>query len=365
MNTPLAFSFHLPTRVVFRRGAVAMVPALDEVKGKRCMLLTLRSHAPEEAITELAAAASHLTLIRGVEENPRHSYVCALAEQARAERIETVVAIGGGSAMDAAKAVAWFAANPGWRIGEERQPAIPAMKLVAVPTTSGTGSEVSPFSVLTDDETHQKRFLKHPALMPAVALCDPLLTVTMPVQVTADTGIDALSHAVEAYLSVLCQGFMEGIALESCRLVAENLPVVLENDPGDMTARENLMLAALDGGIVLANCGTVFVHALGYCLTAKFGYTHGKANAILLAGFVEHLAERGSPRAQAILDIFGGSLRAFIERCGVPQKLPPGSVTSDEFAAWVSTGYNAYGRVNGVIALDRSDVENVLNRVIA
>jgi alcohol dehydrogenase class IV len=239
------------------------------------------------------------------------------------------------------------------------------MKLVAVPTTSGTGSEVSPFSVLTDDETHQKRFLKHPALMPAVALCDPLLTVTMPVQVTADTGIDALSHAVEAYLSVLCQGFMEGIALESCRLVAENLPVVLENDPGDMTARENLMLAALDGGIVLANCGTVFVHALGYCLTAKFGYTHGKANAILLAGFVEHLAERGSPRAQAILDIFGGSLRAFIERCGVPQKLPPGSVTSDEFAAWVSTGYNAYGRVNGVIALDRSDVENVLNRVIA
>jgi alcohol dehydrogenase class IV len=168
---------------------------------------------------------------------------------------------------------------------------------------------------------------------------------------------------VEAYLSKSCQGFMEDLALAGCRLLKEALPEALDN-PGDMDARERVMLAALEGGLVLARCGTVIVHALGYCITREFHYPHGFSNALLLDGFVRRAAEKGSERARRVLDIFEGDLEGFIARSGIEQKLPEGKVSEELLGSWIDTGAGSYGVPNCVVPLEREDIEYILKRVV-
>ena len=301
---------------------------------------------------ELERSCEKFIVIDEFEENPSYELIKSIANQISSNNIETVIAIGGGSTIDSAKAAVWFAA------GEKPS----ATKVIAVPTTAGTGSEVTPYAILTNNDG-KKQILNHKSIFPDIALCDPELTVTMPRSVTANTGLDALCHAVEAYLSVKCQGFMDELALGSCQMVYDNLLNVMKN-PDDIKSRERMLLASLQGGMVLARCGTVMVHALGYGLTEKFGYAHGHANAILLAGFVSRLAQKGSLRAKEVMKIFDGRLAHFINKCGIDTRLPEGSVSEELLEKWIESGYQSYGRVNCVVRIEREDTAFTLENAI-
>jgi alcohol dehydrogenase class IV len=357
--TALSFKFHLPTHIIFGSGILDCLFQLQEVTAKNCLILSYAGFDRQDVFDRLKQISGELTIWSEFQENPSESYVTRLAGVIKEKHINTVIAIGGGSSIDSAKAASWFA---GQASCQENATAIDPIKIIAIPTTAGTGSEVTPYAILTDDKTQRKRILNYTSLFPDIALCDPQLTCSMPVSVTANTGIDALSHAIEAYLSTGCSGFMEDIAVNGCRLVAEFLPQVLEQ-PHNEAGRSKMMQASLMGGMVLAQCGTVMVHALGYCLTHEFGYPHGYANALLLAGFVERLADRGSERAKKIMQLFHDDLAGFIERSGikVPSELKKAAHSLDQ---WIEAGYQSYGRVNSVVPLDHDDIRFILEKVI-
>lgn len=158
------------------------------------------------------------------------------------------------------------------------QPGIP---VVAIPATAGTGSEVTIYTVITDTETDNKLLFTSPYLMPKIAVLDPLLTLTMPKSLTASTGLDALTHAIEAYVSVKSQPMTDLLALSAIRLLSVNLPLAWE-DGNDIDARENNMLAAHQAGLAFGNASVALVHGMSRPIGAYFHIAHGVSNAILL-----------------------------------------------------------------------------------
>jgi len=362
VDSSTVFQLQLTTHIRFGSGQVDLLPGLPEVRGKRCMLLCYPGLDRPALRAGIQSEAASVILPDVFEENPSYALAERLGRQVREESIGTIIAIGGGSTIDSAKAAAWFGTNPQTPADAKPRPAEAAV--VAVPTTAGTGSEVTPYAILTDTETGNKKILKDASLVPRVALCDPQLTATMPPRVTAHTGLDALSHAVEGYFSKPCQGLLADLALAGCRRIAAHLPTVLAA-PDNLTARQEVMLAALGGGIVLAHCGTVIVHALGYNLTREFGYTHGLSNALLLAGFVAHLADRGSPRAAEVMECFDGDPGSFIRRCGVEPLLARETISRTQRDEWLENAYHSYGRPNCVLPLQRNDIDDILIRAMA
>ena len=236
MEPYINFDFYIPTRIIFQKGAAENLPQMEDVKNRRCALLKFPAFSRDEIIYGLERNCSELFVIDEFEENPGYDFTQKIAKIISENDIDTLIAIGGGSTIDTAKAAAYF-------VREEKSANI---KLIAVPTTAGTGSEVTPYAILTNSEG-EKKILNDQTIFPDIALCDADLTATMPKSVTANTGIDALCHAAEAYLSVKCQGFMEAIAYDACCNIYSSLPAVLEA-PDNMIERENMLLASLQGG---------------------------------------------------------------------------------------------------------------------
>ncbi len=212
-----------------------------------------------------------------------------------------LVAVGGGSPIDAAKGIAIAAVNPerGRDLDYRGDFAVPALPLVAVPTTAGTGAETNAFGVVTDPVTHRKFYLGHASAMPAAVILDPALTVGLPPAVTAATGLDALTHALESYLSACPNPWSDGIALQVIRMVAASLPGACE-DGADLAARSQMLLAAHMAGVAMANTGLGLCHAIGHSLGCRWNIAHGVALAMLLP---DVLRFNLPVRAQRLADI--------------------------------------------------------------
>lgn len=196
---------------------------------------------------------------------------------------DLVVALGGGSPIDTAKAIALLATNGGGIADYSGQNKVrnATLPVAAVPTTAGTGSEVTRFTIITDTERNVKMLIGSPFLMPSLAVVDPELTLTAPPRVTADTGVDALSHAIEAYISRRRQPMTDLLALEAIRLIAGNLRQAWAN-PQDLAAREACMLGAMQAGLAFTNASVALVHGMSRPIGALFHVPHGLSNALLL-----------------------------------------------------------------------------------
>jgi len=195
-----------------------------------------------------------------------------------------LLAFGGGSAIDTAKAISVLTANPGAIADYKGIGKIPekGAPLVAIPTTAGTGSEVTPFTIITDTETDVKMLIGSPFLMPDVAIVDPSLTLSMPPGLTAATGIDALTHAIEAYVSIKSQPMTDIFCLSAIELIAGNLKQAW-TDGSNLPAREKTMLGALQAGIAFGNSSVALVHGMARPIGAYFHVPHGASNAAILA----------------------------------------------------------------------------------
>lgn len=286
------FSYFLPTEVRFGAGCFNGLAACCRALGRKPFIVTGRHSA--RAIGALDRAVAQLpgaVVYDRAGENPTTGQCDAAARVCRESRCDIVIAIGGGSPMDVAKAVAGLALNEGACaefIGSDRftEGALP---IIAVPTTAGTGSEVTPYSVLVDTSENQKRTIKGRALFPRVALLDPELTASLPPDVTAYTGLDALSQAMEGLVSRKRTAVGDILALEACRLVRQWLPRAV-SVPDDLEARGGMLLAAMLSGGVIAQSGTTLVHGMGYYYTLHCGLQHGLANGLLLAPVFRHNA---------------------------------------------------------------------------
>jgi alcohol dehydrogenase len=229
--------------------------------------------AATQAVAAEAAAAVAATL--------KASAPIARASPA-ASRI-ALVAMGGGSPIDAAKGIALAAVNPerGRDLDYKRDFAAPALPIVAVPTTAGTGAETNSFGVVTDPAARRKFYVGHATTMPAAAILDPALTVGLSPAVTAATGMVALTHALESYLSRCPNPWSDGLALQAIRMIAANLPRAVQ-DGTDLEARSPLLLAAHLAGVAMADTGLGVCHAIGHSLGGRWDISHGVALSMLL-----------------------------------------------------------------------------------
>ena len=277
----------------FGSGAVAKLPGIVAAAGGSSVLLVTDAALAATPVVGtvgslLTAAGLPVTVFSGVHPNPTTDDLAAGARLASAAADRTsgrpvVVAVGGGSPIDAAKGIALAAVNPqrGRELGYRSQFAAPALPLVAVPTTAGTGAETNAFGVVTDVAASRKFYVGHASTMPAAAILDPDLTVGLPPGATAATGMDALTHAVESYLSVRSNPWSAGIALQVIRMVSEFLPRAVA-DGADREARGQMLLAAHMAGIAMASTGLGACHAIGHALGGRFDVPHGVALTMVL-----------------------------------------------------------------------------------
>jgi alcohol dehydrogenase len=274
----------------FGAGSIARLPELISAAGGQSALVVtdgaLAATGVIGAVTELLTAAGlPATVFSGVHPNPTTSDLGAGAAVAGVllDARPVVVAVGGGSPIDAAKGIALAAVNPqrGRQLDYRSEFAVAALPLVAVPTTAGTGAETNAFGVVTDEDSRRKFYVGHATTMPAAAILDPELTLGLPPGATAATGMDALTHAVESYLSVRANPWSAGIALQVVRMVTEFLPRACA-DGTDREARGQMLLAAHMAGVAMAATGLGACHAIGHALGGRFNVTHGVALTLVL-----------------------------------------------------------------------------------
>ncbi|PKR77847.1 alcohol dehydrogenase [Halalkalibacillus sediminis] len=229
-----------------------------------------------------------ITLFSEYHGEPNSDHLDSAAQKALMSRADTVVGIGGGSALDLAKAVAFQAKNTSIPIQEiPNLHTFNRLHLISVPTTAGTGSEVTKITVITDKDTKVKFNPAHPRLIPDVAILDPTLTTNLPAHVTAFTGMDALTHAIEAYLSTRATAMTDHFALQAIQLIGKYLPVAYQ-EPDNLCARENMLIGSSSAGIAFSNSSTNLAHAAARPLGARFNIPHGLSVAMVLPFVIEY-----------------------------------------------------------------------------
>ena len=287
---PLKIFF--PGKLVFGNGTLAQLPEdILQLKPKKVFIATIEplNNAIAEFVKTLTQNKIGLLLDTSIVAEPTFNDFEGLMESVAPFDPDVVIGIGGGSVLDIAKLVAAQLENEqqlkdyvgiGLLKGRKR-------KLVCVPATSGTGSEVSPNAILVDNADNQKKGIISPFLVPDIVYVDPLLTISVPPAITAATGLDALTHCLEAYTNKFAQPFVDLYAYEGMRLIAQNI-VTAVKDGSNKEAREKVAMGSLLGGFCLGPVNTAGVHALSYPLGSMFHLAHGLSNALLLPYVMEY-----------------------------------------------------------------------------
>lgn len=361
----IPFDFQMRTRVVFGPGKVDTLGELaGELGARRALVVTdpgiVEAGHAEHGVVALRRANIDVQLFDGVHENPTTEHVDAGLEVARRFEPELIVGLGGGSSIDCAKGINFLYSNGGrmqdyWGVGKALKEMLP---MIAVPTTAGTGSEAQSFALITDPDTHVKMACGDKKAACRIALLDPALTVTQPTKVTALTGIDAVAHALETYVTQRRNHMSLLFSREAWRLLEENFLHVLEN-PNDLEARGGMQLGACMAGFAIEFSMLGATHALANPLTAHYGVVHGQAIALMLPHVVRFNAEQCGPWYIELLEGISGCngkppkdiedlaylLTEFARRAGLatrlsevgvePEKLP--RLAADAAKQWTGT----------------------------
>ncbi len=313
--------FSFPTTIHFGAGSRKLVGVHLRERGlKRPLLVTDRSLATLPLLKEFMshlATGLDVGVYSGVASNPTAAQAMAGADAYRLHRADSVIGFGGGAALDVAKLVGLLATHDGhvleyaWDHPNPRAIAGELPYFVAVPTTSGTGSEVGRSSVVSEDDTHVKRVIFSPRLLARVVFADPELTFALPPHLTAATGMDALTHNVESYLSPAYHPLCDGIALEGTRIAARALAAAVR-EPRNLQARSDMMMASMMGAIAFQkDLGAV--HSCAHALGAVCDLHHGLANALMIEPVMRFNLEAAPARFAELARVTGaGSAEAFV-----------------------------------------------------
>jgi alcohol dehydrogenase class IV len=304
-------TFSFPTTIVFGAGSVERLT--DELKKRnvrRPLVVTDPGLQPTAVFERVHKLVPDAAVFSKVDANPVEQNVLDGAAAYKEAGCDGVVALGGGSPLDAAKAIRLLATHPGPLAGyddllngaDRISSNLPPY--IAIATTSGTGSEVGRSAVITLKATNRKTVIFSPYLIPSVALADPELTLDLPPHITAGTGMDAFTHNVEAYLAKGYHPMCDAIALAGTKLAWDNLPRAMAN-PHDLEARSNMMMAAIMGAVAFQK-GLGAVHSLAHPLSTECGMHHGTTNAILLPAVLEYNQSAVPDRILHLATLFGG-----------------------------------------------------------
>lgn len=303
----MQFSYYMPTKLVSGRDCILKNGAEFNRFGRKVLIVTGKSSKTNGALNDvcevLKANGQDFVIYDKVKSNPTEENVQEGGKLAREFGAELIVAIGGGSPMDAAKVIAWLACGAQDNIfsykGEKK-----ALPMIHVPTTAGTGSEVTPYAIVTDHARETKTNVSSMQFFPKLAFLDGKYTKSLPYAETVNTFVDAISHAVEGMLSVRAGELSDALAEESLRIAGKKIRAVADYKLTE-TDRDELLYASSLAGMVIANTGTCAVHGLGYPLTYYHNIPHGRANGLLLAQFLKFSAEKAANRTGRIFKALG------------------------------------------------------------
>lgn len=348
----MIFDYYNPVRLMFGLGAFERLGEAVEGGERHAMLVTGRGAARrlgylDRALAMLRDRGLDVCVYDEIPPNPTDDVIDAGGELARREGCDLVVGLGGGSAMDAAKAIA-VAAPHEFPIREfliakadagKRVPTDATLPVICVTTTAGTSSELTPFSVITVQDCCAKTAIAGPQLFARAAICDPGLTYNVPPETTAATGVDVLCHAVEGYISTAAGPITDQAAEQAIRLAVRHLPR-LADDPTDKEAREGMSLGNVFAGITLSNCGATLVHGLEHSVSGHYpDVAHGEGLAALLVAYAAACHEAWPEKFARVSGLLGGpaeaaaaadALEAFLERVGLNVKLRQLDVAEDK-----------------------------------
>ncbi len=295
------FEFYMPTKIVFEQGAIRKVAKEGKVLGKKGLIVTdgplLKTGILDPIFKDFKAEGMDYVLWSEIVPNPRDVDIECGAKFAAEEKIDYIVAVGGGSAIDTAKAIGAIKENGGkcndWYEGNLKKKITP---LICVPTTCGTGSEVTHESIVNNTVTMVKDCIWGPEVSAAVAILDPDVLVNLPKKILASTGIDALTHAVEAYVCKAANPFTDALAIYAIRLIGESLTEAVENSSNE--AYVKMMAASCMAGAAFGNSDVASVHSIAEALGGYYDIPHGVANAMMLPE-VSRLSIPGAPQKYA------------------------------------------------------------------
>jgi alcohol dehydrogenase class IV len=361
----MKLDYYMPTKIVTGENCIFENRNLLVGLGKKALIVTGKNSARAngslaDMVRALEANGQAYTLYDKVMSNPTVDCVFEAADLAKSGGCSFVAALGGGSPMDAAKAAAALARIKVQKAELFGAALTDALPVAAVPTTAGTGSEVTQYAILTNDAAGTKTSVASPALFPRFAFLDARYMAGLDRNITVNTAIDALSHAVEGMLSVRASALSDVLARESIAAIAACFPVLEAAGTIGTDTRWKLLYASTLAGMVIANTGTTAVHAMGYLLTYNKNIDHGRANGLLFASFLKFIEEKeknsGSRRIPAILsalgmqnvDEFGRNLDKLL---GVREKL-----TSAELEQYAKTAIKAKNILNCVIRAEQADL---------
>jgi len=334
------FKIYFPGKLVFAKGSLNQLP--EEIAALSCSKVMIITISPligqiNPLITKLESQNVKVFVCMSIMNEPSFAEVRQIMDEVSFFNPDLVLGIGGGSVLDVAKLVAALLENEqtlkdvtGIGLLKKR-----SKKLICMPATSGTGSEVSPNAILIDETDNQKKGIISPFLVPDVVLVDPLLTMSVPPAITAATGIDALSHCLEAYTNLFAHPMIDIYAYEGMRLIAQSLVQAVKNG-NDEEARTKMAMGSLYGGFCLGPVNTAGVHALSYPLGSAFHLAHGLSNALLLPYVMEFNCVAAPKRYAEVAIALGcdreaddmktalrgiDKVRSLISECGAPARL--------------------------------------------
>jgi alcohol dehydrogenase class IV len=306
------FTYFLPVNLVFGRGTINKAGNITAQFGKKALVVTGKTSTKktgllDKTVSLLQTAGVESVIFDQVTQNPLTTTVAQGSALAVSTHCDVVLGLGGGSVMDAAKAIAFSVINPG-DVSDyifAKKQGSEALPIVLIPTTCGTGSEGNSFAVLTNPETKDKKSLRNNCIIAKASIIDPELMVTMPKQILASVGFDALAHNMEAYVSRNAQPLTDMKALYGIQLLAENLVKVYE-DPSDSAAWESVALASTLGGMVIHSAGVTAPHGMEHPASGLHDIVHGKGLAALTPEIVRRSFSYAEKKYASISRVLGG-----------------------------------------------------------
>lgn len=331
--------YYLPTTILSGAGCVKRHPR-HIVRGGNAMIVTGRrsavvSGALKDVTDVLEENGVQFEIFNQVSSDTKISEIFSLGQLIKQKKLDYIIGIGGGSTLDVAKTAAIYASNDIDLMGiyDEHYEEKP-LPVVCIPTTAGTGSDTTQYVMVTLDDGTKKSFSAEECF-PYATFLDARYTCTMPVEVSRNTAIDALCHAVESFMNKKASPFSDIVALEAIRLIGKSSSALISGNFTDKD-RENLLVAAANGGMAVAYTGLNLVHAMGHQLTVTHDIPHGRANGVLLAEFLAWSAKKEPLRAVKVLDSFRADLTSF--KKFTEAVLPTNEdFTEDDVNKWIKT----------------------------
>lgn len=361
----MEINFNIPTKIIMKRDCVSESADLIASYGKKALIVTgmhsaMLNGSLVDVVGVLEKKGINYILFNKVMANPTIALAYEGARLAKAEAVDFIIAIGGGSPMDAAKAIALLAVknikeNDLFTTSIDKE----VLPMVFIPTTAGTGSEVTPYSILTNDKLETKSTISSPYLFPKLALLDGKYMKSLSRTNTVNTCLDALCHAIEGYLSVRATNLTKALSIEAIKTIASQFNN-LDTFRLTIDDRDSLLYASTIAGIVIAHCGTVAVHILGYSLTYYKEIDHGRANGLLLVNFMKKVKKKRPDLIDELLEAL--SVDSLLELEAIINELlgERETLTNEEIDKYSKKALEVPKLKNTIISLNEEDLKDIL-----